>query len=248
MDNQACNSFAITFARFLARSVSDACGNDWQIDVASPQPDILPASTSPLAYSLHFSDAVAGVCFVVFEQADLATLVGGSKQDSGATLLAMLRSVASALEEQLGSAYGELHIEAEPEPSFDGAAGRALVLRARDGEDKASTILLHFDAVLAASFAALPSFVVSSQDAVHQSNLDLVLNVELNVTLRFGQRQLTLREILDLASGSVVELDRQVEEPVELILDGRVIARGEAVIIDGNYGMRVTQVLQPGIC
>jgi flagellar motor switch protein FliN/FliY len=41
----------------------------------------------------------------------------------------------------------------------------------------------------------------------------------------------------------VVELDRQVDEPVELILDGRVIARGEAVIIDGNYGLRVTQVL-----
>jgi len=65
------------------------------------------------------------------------------------------------------------------------------------------------------------------------------------VTLRFGQRQLSLREVLDLTSGSVVELDRQVDEPIELVLDGRVVARGEAVIIDGNYGMRVTQVLQP---
>ena len=76
-------------------------------------------------------------------------------------------------------------------------------------------------------------------------NLDLVLNVELNVTLRFGQRLLTLREILDLTTGSVVELDRQVEEPIELLLDGKVIARGEAVVIDGNYGLRVTEVPQP---
>lgn len=76
-------------------------------------------------------------------------------------------------------------------------------------------------------------------------NLDLVLDVELNVTLRFGQRQLTLREVLDLSSGSVVELDRQVEEPIELLLDGKVIARGEAVVIDGNYGLRVSEVPQP---
>jgi flagellar motor switch protein FliN/FliY len=78
-----------------------------------------------------------------------------------------------------------------------------------------------------------------------QVNLDLVLDVELNVTLRFGKRQLTLREVLELTSGSVVELDRQVEEPVELLLDGILIARGEAVVIDGNYGLRVTEVSQP---
>lgn len=78
-----------------------------------------------------------------------------------------------------------------------------------------------------------------------ERNLDLVLNVELNVTLRFGQRVLTLREVLDLATGSVVELDRQVEEPIELLLDGKVIARGEAVVVDGNYGLRVTEVPQP---
>ena len=76
-------------------------------------------------------------------------------------------------------------------------------------------------------------------------NLQLVMDVELNVTLRFGQRQLALREVLELTSGSVIELDRQVEEPVELLLEGRVIARGEAVVVDGNYGLRVTEVPQP---
>jgi flagellar motor switch protein FliN/FliY len=76
-------------------------------------------------------------------------------------------------------------------------------------------------------------------------NLKLVMDVELNVTLRFGQRQLALREVLELTSGSVIELDRQVEEPVELLLEGKVIARGEAVVIDGNYGLRVTEVPQP---
>jgi len=71
------------------------------------------------------------------------------------------------------------------------------------------------------------------------------MDVALNVSLRFGQRQLPLRELLELASGSVVELDRQVDDPVELLLDGKLVARGEVVIVDGNYGLRVTDVPQP---
>ncbi len=74
--------------------------------------------------------------------------------------------------------------------------------------------------------------------------LHRVIDVSLAVTLRFGQRHLTLREVLDLNTGSLLELDRQVEEPVDLVLGDRVIARGEVMIIDGNYGMRVTEVLE----
>jgi flagellar motor switch protein FliN/FliY len=76
-------------------------------------------------------------------------------------------------------------------------------------------------------------------------NLNLVLDVELNMSLRFGMRKLPLREVLELSSGSVVELDRLVDDPVELLLDGRVIARGEAVIVDSNYGLRVTEITEP---
>jgi flagellar motor switch protein FliN/FliY len=69
------------------------------------------------------------------------------------------------------------------------------------------------------------------------------MDVELAMTLRFGGRSLLLREILDLCPGAVVELDRQVEEPVELMLDGKLVARGEVVVVDGNYGLRVTEVV-----
>ena len=74
--------------------------------------------------------------------------------------------------------------------------------------------------------------------------IERVLDVPLAVTLRFGQRQLTLREVLALGTGSLVELDRQVEEPVDLVLGDRLIARGEVVIVDGNYGLRVTEVME----
>jgi len=74
------------------------------------------------------------------------------------------------------------------------------------------------------------------------NNLDLLLDVPLAVTLRFGQRRMPLREILQLTSGSVVELDRKAEDAVDLLLDERLIARGQVVVVDGCYGLRVSEV------
>ncbi|MGA8220407.1 MAG: FliM/FliN family flagellar motor switch protein [Candidatus Acidiferrales bacterium] len=77
------------------------------------------------------------------------------------------------------------------------------------------------------------------------SNLDLLLDVVLEATLRFGERQMLLREILELHPGSVVELNRRIQEPAELLVAGRVIAHGEVVIVDGSYGLRITDVSHP---
>jgi len=81
---------------------------------------------------------------------------------------------------------------------------------------------------------------LSPQDS--KVKIELLMDVELGITLRFGGRRLLLREVLDLNPGSVIELDRQVQEPVDVLLDGRIVARGEIVVVDGNYGLRVTEV------
>ncbi len=72
-----------------------------------------------------------------------------------------------------------------------------------------------------------------------------LLDVGLGVKLRFGTRRMRLRDVLALSSGLVVELDNELNSPVDLLLDGRVIARGDVVIIDGKYGLRVTDVVDP---
>jgi flagellar motor switch protein FliN/FliY len=81
--------------------------------------------------------------------------------------------------------------------------------------------------------------------AASGGNLDLLMDVGLEVTLRFGERNLLLREILELGAGSVVELDRKIGEPADLLLEGRIVARGEVVVVDGNYGLRVLEVVAP---
>jgi flagellar motor switch protein FliN/FliY len=109
-------------------------------------------------------------------------------------------------------------------------------------------VLLYFNEPLMTSLSSSTGSkppAKSRKTTIDPTNLQLVMDVELNVSLRFGQCQLPLRDVLDLASGSVIELDRDVDDLVELLLDGKVIARGEAVIVDGNYGLRVTEIPEP---
>jgi flagellar motor switch protein FliN len=73
-------------------------------------------------------------------------------------------------------------------------------------------------------------------------NLDLLLDVELEATIRFGRHEMLLREVFGLLPGVVVELDQLVNEPAELLVAGRLIARGEVVVVDGNFGLQVTEV------
>lgn len=74
-------------------------------------------------------------------------------------------------------------------------------------------------------------------------NLDLLLEVELPLCVTFGRTQLPLKDVLKLSSGSIVELNRLVNEPVEVLINNCVIARGEVVVVDGNYGIRVTEIV-----
>lgn len=70
-------------------------------------------------------------------------------------------------------------------------------------------------------------------------------DIELDATLQFGSRQMALREVLELGPGDVVELDRHVSEPVDLVVADRIVARGEVVIVSGNFALRVTEVATP---
>jgi flagellar motor switch protein FliN len=75
--------------------------------------------------------------------------------------------------------------------------------------------------------------------------LELLLDVELEATLRFGAREMPLSEILDLGPGDVVQLDRHISDPVDLIVGDKIVARGEVVLVNGNFGLKVTEVAEP---
>jgi flagellar motor switch protein FliN/FliY len=70
----------------------------------------------------------------------------------------------------------------------------------------------------------------------------LLMGVKLPIRVLLGRTQLSLRDIAQLGSGAVVELDCSPDDPVEIIVNGRVIARGEVVVVSGNYGVRITKI------
>lgn len=77
-----------------------------------------------------------------------------------------------------------------------------------------------------------------------QQNLDLLMNVPLQVTAELGKCKMAVSEILKLGTGSIVELDRLAGGPVDLLVNNKLVARGEVVAIDENFGVRVTELIQ----
>jgi flagellar motor switch protein FliN/FliY len=73
--------------------------------------------------------------------------------------------------------------------------------------------------------------------------MELLMDVEMPVSVSFGRAQLPLKDVIKLTTGSIVELNRNVSEPVEVIVNNCVIARGEVVVVEGNYGIRIHQIV-----
>lgn len=73
-------------------------------------------------------------------------------------------------------------------------------------------------------------------------HFDRLLDVEMNVTVRFGTAEVPLREVVRYGVGSMIELNRSVDEPVDLLINDHPFARGEVVVVDGYYGVKVTEI------
>ncbi len=90
----------------------------------------------------------------------------------------------------------------------------------------------------------MPEINQSSEGPVKNlETLDLLLDVELPVSVSFGKTQVELQQVLKWTTGSIVELESMVDEPVEVVVNNCVIARGEVVVVDGNYGVRVQEIV-----
>jgi flagellar motor switch protein FliN/FliY len=177
--------------------------------------------------------------------------------DHAEAALELLRQIGGLVCSALKSTWGEVQLRidrAAGAPSWP--ASSTAWLRAGEPPEVAF-IEMQLSAALAAALrteraepakppAAVPPPSPPEVEGAGNAKLELLMDVELAVTLRFGSRKLLLREVLDLIPGAVVELDRQADEPVDVILDGRVVARGELVVLDGNYGVRVTEVARAG--
>ena len=80
---------------------------------------------------------------------------------------------------------------------------------------------------------------------VNDANIGLILDVPLKVTVELGRTHKSIKEVLELTNGSIVELDKLAGEPVDIQVNGKFLAKGEVVVIDENFGVRITEIASP---
>jgi flagellar motor switch protein FliN/FliY len=230
----------------------------------------LPKPLSPEAFGFSFAVTghQEGRFAVVLDGTILDSPLVGEGMDQKAGWAELLREVAEAASGDLLATTGKkCRVEKFEPTSGESKVSRAFQLKAGD---RSWTILVR-DEVRAAQPAAAPETVkpatVSSPAQASGNNsgtkpgtnsganpiaiptgnpgVELLLDVELDASLRFGCREMPLGEILDLGPGDVVQLDRHISDPVDLIVGDKIVARGEVVLINGNFGLRVTEVAAP---
>ena len=77
------------------------------------------------------------------------------------------------------------------------------------------------------------------------ANLDVILNIPVEVSLELGRTKMDLRHLLQLGQGSVVELERMIDEPLDVLVNGTLVAHGEVVVVDNKFGIRLTDIVSP---
>ncbi len=234
-----------------------------------------PTADSDLSYTVAAAGAVKGEMALRVPLASAILLAhkflgdaiaqpaaGGAAEaisnDDREALEELLRQVAGLAATAVGSlAGGEVQLQlTSAEAPWAATADAVSTLCSRDeaGAEIAIEIrispalvatLVARSAAASASSSASPPAPAASAPPPGAAGYHRLFDVGLGVKLRFGTRRMLLRDVLALSTGLVVELDNALNSPVDLLLEGRVIARGDVVVIDGKYGLRVTEVADP---
>ncbi len=227
----------------------------------SGEPQLVPSSSSRLetgsfAFEATLAGEQTGQFVVIVDRSVMSSPLMGEGVEQKSSWGELLREVAeSAAGDLLVKTGRKCRIETFKEiPGREASAGdtsrsRTFLLQ---GTER-SWPLMVLDEVRTASPQKKPSDPVVVSEPLspppsapaERAGLELLFDVELEATLRFGCRELPLGKVLDLGPGDVVQLDRTVNDPVDLVVGDKIVARGEVVLVNGNFGLRVTEVATP---
>ena len=197
-----------------------------------------------------------------WEQVGTLTLKAAGLETSGpdetrSTWHEILGQWTSALARALGFQLGrEVACGSGAEKSPPEAAHDWITVSLAFGEKRLPPVAVVFSSTLLAALTAPPAAEDRSTDVAGPASsapplisipgtartMDLLLDVELPVSISFGKTQLSLKDVLKLTTGSIVELNRGINEPVEVLVNHCLVARGEVVVVEGNYGIRIQQI------
>jgi len=93
--------------------------------------------------------------------------------------------------------------------------------------------------------AEQPPAPPAGESSGSEINLESLLDVPVTLSVEIGRSRLPIKDLVSLSQGSVIELDREVSEPLDLLVNGKLMARGEVVVVDGQFGLRLIEVVSP---
>lgn len=232
--------------------------SQWAVKVENADAE----NDAALAMRVTAEGGLTGRQWLLFSSADVRAFVNLSLSDrsesfgldpeaQAGTLASLCRQWCSFVASGLMPIFGEVsfQLQVEPGPTSDFSVKRVLRAVTRN---QSVTAMLAFDREIFSALdrrtnraqSTLPTAQPESAASLAETNnLAILMDLELDVRLRFGSCHMPLREVLEMAPGVVLELDREIQEPVDLLLNDKVIARGEVVVIDGNYGFRVAEMV-----
>jgi len=217
------------------------------LNVGGPTRDLNILTLAGQAVCAHFNGAAEGEVVVVVGQ-DLVDAL----RDSPLGSLDVAQAVRPALE-AAAATLGPVVVDpgrlADPEEALVAviAAGGAAV-PLTDGADVRAVVALTVAAVTThMGGGAQPEQPRAANGEIIQgrAGLELLHDVEMEVTAELGRTRMSVRELLSLIPGTVIELDRAAGGPADLLVNGRLLARGEVVVIDENFGIRITEIVAP---
>lgn len=97
----------------------------------------------------------------------------------------------------------------------------------------------------AAEFPELGGTAASAPGKAGAINIELVRDIEVTLTVELGRTEMLIQDILELTPGKVIELDRLAGEPLDIVVHGKLLAKGEVVVVDENFGIRITSIVDP---
>ncbi|GII05955.1 flagellar motor switch protein FliN [Planobispora takensis] len=228
----------VAFALDAAEAAIALLPSGAELEAGTPVTSIPEGVPAGQAVCARFSGAVRGEVAVVVSQ-DLVDAL----QQSPLGELDLTKAVQPALE-AAAKVLGPIVLE--PAQAVEVQVG----LGALANRGEALFVPLQADGVVHAVVALVatpwPATAAGAPASVAaRGGLDMLHDVEMSVTAELGRTRMTVRELLSLAPGAVVELDRAAGSPVDLLVNGRLVARGEVVVIDENFGIRITEILPP---
>ena len=202
-----------------------------------------PFDAESFSFAATVTGELEGRFSVTIDGAVLDSPLLGEGRDQKAGWGELLREVCDAAASEMLSRTGRNCRVVSLEPcDGDSQVSRAFQLRSTD---RAWTILVRDEVHAPAEKVGSAPVHDQAPSPALSSGVELLMDVELEATLRFGCREMPLGEILELGPGDVVELDRHVSDPVDLIVGDKIVARGDVVLVNGNFGLRVTEVAAP---